>query len=206
MIRLTKKLSMTICAIGLGAGLVGTPDLANAQDRYLGEIINNGFNFCPRGTAEAAGQLLSISQYTALFSLYGTYYGGDGRTTFGLPDLRGRVAVGQGAGAGLPNVNMGQKIGTETVVLNALNLSAHSHAVNANNLDGDKPGPGGKLLAAAPPNGAGSETIYSTQGATTQLKAEMISPTGNSAPVDIMDPFLAINYCVVMDGLFPSRQ
>lgn len=206
MIKVTKKLSMTVCAIGLGAAIVGTPDLANAQDRYIGEIVHNGYTFCPRGTLKAEGQLLPIAQHTALFSLYGTYYGGDGRTSFGLPDLRGRVAVGQGTGPGLPRVSLGQKLGTETVALNALNMPAHSHRVNANNLDGDKPGPGGKLLAAAPPNGAGSETIYSTQGATTQLKAEMISPTGNSTAVDIMDPYFVTNYCVIITGIYPSRS
>lgn len=206
MTKFTKYLTVTASVIGLSAVIAGMPDQALAQDRYLGEIVYNGYNFCPRNTASAAGQLLPISQYTALFSLYGTTFGGDGRTTFGLPDMRGRVPIGQGTGAGLPQVRVGERTGIEAVTLLLTNLANHKHTVNANNLDGDKPGPGNKLLAAAPPSGTGSETIYSDQPANVQMKETMLSDTGENLPVQVMDPYLVINYCVLLTGIYPSRS
>jgi microcystin-dependent protein len=200
-----KHVTLAAAALGLAAAFFGAPNQAQAQERYVGEIIYNGYTFCPRGTLRAEGQLLPITQYTALFSLYGTTYGGDGRTTFALPDLRGRVPIGQGTGAGLSNVRMGSKSGFQTVTLLESHLASHSHVVNANNLDGNKPGPGGKLLAAAPPSGAGSETIYSTAPVSVQMNPEMLATTGQNAPVPVMDPYLVINYCVLLTGVFPSR-
>lgn len=177
-----------------------------AQDVYIGQIVIVGENFCPRGTASAEGQLLAIASNTALFSLYGTFYGGDGRTTFGLPDLRGRRAMGQGTGPGLTPRSEGQRGGAETVTLTERELPAHSHAVNATNADGDQPGPGGKILAAAPPNGAGSETIYSDQPANRAMSDAMIERTGAAAPIDLKSPFVALRYCVALQGVFPSRN
>ncbi|MCJ7874802.1 tail fiber protein [Phaeobacter sp. J2-8] len=205
MTKFSKHLVMAASALGLGAVLAGMPDQAAAQDRYIGEIMYNGYTFCPRNTLRAEGQLLPISQHTALFSLYGTTYGGDGRSTFGLPDLSGRVPIGQGTGPGLSPIRLGEKVGTEDITLNETHLANHKHAVNATNSDGNKPGPGGKLLAAAPPNGTGSETIYSDRAATTQMNPEMIAETGGNLPVQVMDPYLVINYCVVLTGIYPSR-
>ncbi len=102
----------------------------NSDSPFIGEIELYGFNFAPRGFATCSGQLLSISQYTALFSLVGTYYGGDGRTTFGLPDLRGRAPINQGQGPGLSSRSIGQKIGTETNVITIANLPSHNHTIN----------------------------------------------------------------------------
>ncbi|MEM8848462.1 MAG: tail fiber protein [Pseudomonadota bacterium] len=189
------------------AAMIGlAPQTAAGQERYIGEIIYSGTNFCPRGTLSADGQILSIAQYTALFSLFGTTYGGDGRTSFALPDLRGRAPVGDGNGPGLPNVRLGEKNGAQSIVLTESNLPPHSHTVNANNLDGDRPGPGGKLLAAAPTGGTGNETIYSTAPPTVQMSAEMIAPSGGGTSFNIEDPHQVITFCVVLEGLYPSRS
>ena len=149
---------------------------------------------------------MPISSNTALFSLLGTTYGGDGRTTFGMPDLRGRTAMGQGNGPGLTPRGEGQKFGAEARTLTANQLPSHSHAVNANNLDGDKAGPGNKLLAAAPPSGTGSETIYSDQDPTTQMSPQMIANAGSSLPFNVQDPYLTVTYCIATLGIYPSRN
>lgn len=192
-------------AAALLAAATALPAAAQ-DDRYLGEIFYNGYNFCPRGTAATDGQLLAIAQNTALFSLLGTFYGGDGRTTFALPDLRGRAALQNGTGPGLVPVRIGERGGTQETVLTVANLAPHSHAVNANNLDGDRPGPGGKVLAAAPPSGAGSETIYSDQPATVTMNPLMIASTGVSEAVPVDDPYQAITFCIRLTGIYPSRS
>jgi len=196
--------SMSILA--LATTFLGVPDKAAAgPNPYIGDIMAVGENFCPRSWTEAAGQLLPISSNTALFSLLGTTYGGDGRTTFGLPDLRGRRAMGQGNGPGLTQRREGQKFGAEAHTLTAAQMPSHSHTVNANNLDGDKPGPGGKILAAAPPGGTGSETIYSDQGPSVQMSPQMIADSGGSQPLDVVDPYLVMRYCIALQGIYPSR-
>lgn len=193
-------------ALALSATLTALPEQAAAgAEPYIGDIVAVGFNFCPRGWARTDGQLLPISSNTALFSLIGTTYGGDGRTTFGLPDLQGRIAMGQGTGPGLTPRTQGQKLGVEATVLTVNELPSHSHAVNANNLDGDRPGPGGKLLAAAPPSGTGSETIYSDQDPTRTMAPAMIANAGQSQPLSVQDPFLATTYCIATIGVYPSR-
>ena len=205
MTRSSKTNPLLTCAFALGTALTTIPGSATAQTFYIGEVRNFGFDFCQRGTLPADGRLLPISSYTALFSLLGTFYGGDGRTTFALPDLRSRHPVHMGRGPGLTDVTLGERIGTPTVTLTELNLANHNHMVNANNLDGDKAGPGNKLLAAAPPGGSGSETIYSDQGPTVQMSSQMIASTGSGQPFDIQDPYLVTNFCVVTEGVYPSR-
>lgn len=199
------KTSLAAIAVASAAVLVPTQSRADS-DPFIGDILLTGLNFCPRGWASADGQLIPISSNTALFSLLGTTYGGDGRTTFGLPDLQGRAAMGTGAGPGLTQAREGQKRGTETVTLTAANLPAHSHSVRANNQDGDRPGPGDKLLAAAPPNGAGSETIYSTGPVTVQMSAAMIGTAGGGQPLGIQDASLVLTYCIATQGVYPSRS
>lgn len=189
------------CAASLGA-----MSRADAQEFYIGDIMLVGFNFCPRGTVPTEGQLLAINQFQALFSLYGTTYGGDGRTTFELPDLRGAVPKGPGQRPGGPITALGERGGTEFATLTEPNLPPHSHAVNATNADGDSPGPGDKVLAAAPPGGTGAETIYSTQPPNRTMSAEMIGPTGDGQAFSTVDPYTVLRYCVVIDGLFPSRN
>ncbi len=207
MTRVTRTLKCIAFGAATAAALTTLPDASSAGiDPYLGDIIAVGETFCPRGWADANGALLPIAQYTALFSLLGTTYGGDGRTTFGLPDLQGRIAMGQGNGPGLTPRDEGQKFGSETKVIQESQLPSHSHAVNANNLDGDRPGPGGKLLAAAPPSGAGSETIYSDQPPTRTMNTAMIANSGGSQPINTESPFLVMRYCIAIEGQYPSRN
>ncbi|TFL16885.1 phage tail protein [Jannaschia formosa] len=181
--------------------------MIKAQDYYLGEIITVAFDFCPRGTLALEGQVLSISNSSALFSLLGTTYGGDGASTFGIPEARGRRLMGEGTGTVGPTRVQGQRFGAgPTATMTVAQMPAHSHAVNANNLDGDMPGPGGKLLAAAPDEGTGTETIYSDQPPTVTMSAQMIATTGGGQPFQIQDPYLGMRQCIVTDGIYPSRD
>lgn len=202
------KRTACIGAFGLGLAIIGilAPERAEAGlEPFIGDVIAVGYDFCPRGWMSAEGQILPISSNTALFSLIGTTYGGNGTSTFGLPDLRGRGAMGQGTGPGLSPRSQGQMIGAEAVTLTANQMPSHNHAVNANNLDGNLPGPGAKLLAAAPPSGVGSETIYSDQAPTVTMSPLMIGISGQSQPFNVEDPALVMRYCIAMQGVFPSR-
>lgn len=153
----------------------------------------------------AEGQILPISSNTALFALIGTSYGGNGTSTFGLPDLRGRGAMGQGTGPGLTPRIQGQMTGAEAVTLSINQMPSHSHAVNANNLDGDLAGPGGKLLAAAPTGGTGNETIYSQANPNVTMSPAMISPAGSNAVISTQDRTLGLIHCIAVQGSFPPR-
>ena len=131
-----------------------TPKQAEAQSEpFIGQVMVVGFNFCPRGWAPANGQLLPISQNTALFSLYGTNYGGDGRTTFGLPDLRGRVVIGMGQSPGMSSYHLGQRVGAETVTLNTMEIPSHNHPGNAH----------GTTAATATMTGTATASVTATQ-------------------------------------------
>lgn len=190
-------------ALALIVACFAAPTGAQAESQpFVGEIAATGNTFCPNGWASAEGQLLAISQNDALFSLFGTIYGGDGRTTFGLPDLRGRTPVGVGQGAGLPNVREGQKGGIENATLTTALLPSHNHAVNVTNDEGVMGGPGGKVLAA----GHGDETIYSDQAANRTMADIMIAPTGGGQTFSVIDPTLVIRYCVALFGVYPSRN
>lgn len=194
------KKSITI--LGLLFLLVFTTDL-NAQESYLGDIKLTGVNFAQRDWMECDGRLLAISQYSALFSLLGTQYGGDGRTTFALPDLRGRVPIGQGNGPGLPSYNQGSKDGSSTNTLTVNNLPSHNHTVNAVVEDGNQSVPTNNLLA-------GTKVLdkeYSdTSAANTQMNASMINNTGGNTPVNNMQPYITLRYIMCVQGIFPSRN
>lgn len=170
-------------------------------DPFIGEIMWVGFTFCPRGWVEAAGQLLAIAQNQALFSLYGTTYGGDGRTSFGLPDLRGRVAVGVGQGPGLSDRRLGHRLGTETEVLSVAQMARHNHLINASQgaIDND---PSGSI-----PGGPARTRIYDapTEGSTT-LAANAMAETGGGEPHNTMQPSLVLRACIALQGGFPSRN
>lgn len=185
---------------------------AQAQDKYLGEIMLVGYTFCPRGTAEADGQLIPISQNQALFALYGTTFGGNGQTTFALPDMRGRVPVNTGQGPGLSTYPLGAAGGVESQTLSVAQMPPHTHAVaaqlNGTNAPGSAPTPGGNLSALST---VGS--IYGTVpqgGATQPMASNAITVTENMAgggqAVDNRQPFLAMRYCVVVQGIFPSQN
>jgi microcystin-dependent protein len=169
-------------------------------DPFIGEIRMFGFNFNPRGWAFCAGQLLPISQNTALFSLIGTYYGGNGQTTFGLPDLRGRVGISMGQGPGLPNYNIGQAGGTETVTLTQNQMPQHSHPMAANNGSGTASRPSGGVLA----NSGASQYAAAPDG--TIMNPASIGLSGGNQPFSIIQPYLTINFCIALSGIFPSRN
>lgn len=168
---------------------------------YIGEITMFGGNFAPRGWALCNGQLLSIAQNTALFSILGTTYGGDGVTTFGLPNLQGRVAIHSG------NSNdwqLGQAAGSSTVTLTVANLPAHGHTLAAASAAGDNPSPTNNVLgtygADMPPSGP-----YSSGKADTALNAQAVGQTGGNLPVEVQNPYLCVNFIIATEGVFPSR-
>lgn len=177
---------------------------ANAQqvEVFLGEIRMFAGNFAPTGWAFCQGQLLPIAQNTALFSLLGTTYGGDGRTTFALPDLRGRVPVGFGQGPGLSYKDLGQQFGTETVTLTTAQMPAHSHTVNAVTSEGNQNLPTNSL----PANTKTLDKEYSDAASNTTMKSGMIGITGSSQPVNISQPSLGVNFIIALQGIFPSRN
>ncbi|MBI5547126.1 MAG: phage tail protein [Deltaproteobacteria bacterium] len=162
---------------------------------FIGQIILVGFNFAPRSYAFCSGQIMSIAQNTALFSLLGTTYGGDGRTTFALPDLRGRVPIHQGQGPGLANRTMGEMAGSESVTLLTSQLPSHNHAMTGSSAPALADSPAG----AAPAVGGAYGLPADTAMAATQ-------PSGSGSPVPSMPPYLVLNYCIAIAGIFPSRN
>ncbi|RBP49929.1 phage tail protein [Arenicella xantha] len=175
-----------------------------SSNPFIGEIMPVGFNFAPRGWSLCDGQLLAISSNTALFSLLGTKFGGDGRTTFGLPDLRGRVMKGVGSGPGLQTVVWGQKGGHESVTLTVQNLPSHNHTVilHGETAPATLNNPLGNMLA--------SHTGYAAPvpAENKAMAAESITcaNSGSGLPVDIKNPYLGIYMCIAMLGLYPSRS
>ena len=175
---------------------------AAASDPFIGELMLFGGNFCPRGWASADGQLLAINDNQALFALLGTTYGGDGRTTFGLPDLRGRSPINRGQGPGLANVTLGQQGGTESLSIAVDNLPPHSHEVQATNATGTKNGPGTDFLAV--PNITAN--IYSDGPPNRIMDPAMITNTGGGVPIQKRSPYLGMQWCIALQGIFPSRN
>jgi microcystin-dependent protein len=166
---------------------------------FLGEISLVAFNFAPRGYAFCQGQILPIAQNTALFSLLGTTYGGNGQTTFALPDLRGRLPVGVGPGPGLSPVDLGQVGGSETVTLTQNQLPAHSHGAASTQATGTSTRPSNQFPAAG-------QAVYAAASDGTTLNAGFIKNTGGGQPVGVKDPFLGLNYIIAIEGIFPSRN
>lgn len=162
-----------------------------AVEPLLGEVIMFAGTFAPRGWAFCDGQLLPISQNQALFSILGTTYGGDGRTTFALPDLRGRVPLHPGSGPGLSTYRLGQKGGLEKTTLTTEQVPSHGHGVNIAEI--------GKKESAGEPNAIG--VLNSSERSSTTLVSEI-----NPQPIDIRQPYQAINYIIAIQGVFPSRN
>jgi len=183
-----------------------------AQDDFMGEVRLFPYNFEPRGWAKCEGQLLLIAQNTALFALLGTTYGGDGRTTFALPDLRNRMAVQPGQGSGLSLVQLGQTDGSSVnVTLTPANLPAHTHSADIKVSSGigtsSVPSSSSSLAAAVQlANGASRPvTGYNEAVANVTLPNVNTSTTGISTPVNTQAPCLALTYCISLYGIFPSR-
>jgi microcystin-dependent protein len=169
-------------------------------DPFIGEIMWTASNFCPRGWTQADGQLLSIWQNTALFSLLGTTYGGDGRTTFGLPDMRGRVSVHTGNGAGLGNYRQGQKGGEERVTLTTAQMPSHNHSINASTDQSDK-SPDGSVL------GYSQKNIYDAPtNASVTLADSAVSNSGGSRSHENRSPYVTMRACIALVGVYPSRN
>ena len=172
------------------------------MEGYIAQIIMFAGNFAPRTWAFCQGQVVSIAQNTALFSLLGTTYGGNGQTTFNLPDLRGRVPVGTGTGPGLPNVQLGESAGVPNQTLLVTNMPAHNHTLNAFSEAGDSGAPQGNLLA----NSGATDREYRTTGTGVAMGATAIGNAGGSQPISIMQPYLGMNYVICLQGIFPSRN
>jgi microcystin-dependent protein len=183
-----------------------------STEPFIGEIKILAFQFAPRSYMDCAGQIMSIASNTALFSLLGTTYGGNGVQTFGLPDLRGRMPINQGTGPGLPSYSLGQVSGTTSVTVLSSNLPPHAHPAQGINVNipvsagsGDIDVPNGAFLAQAtgdfyssvstPGNNYGALAVSGQTGI-----------TGSGLPVSIMNPYLVVNYSIAIYGIFPSRN
>ena len=164
---------------------------------FLGQLMLVPYNFAPRGWALCNGQILSIAQNTALFSLLGTTYGGNGQTTFALPDLRGRVPVSAGQGPGLSNYNLGEVAGVESVTLNMNQMPAHTHTIACNSGDPNDSSPANTV-----PSGGGS---YNT-AANATMSQGTASVAGGSQPHENRHPYLVLNWIIALEGIFPSRN
>jgi microcystin-dependent protein len=181
------------------------------SDPFVAEIRMFGFNFAPTGWATCDGQLLPISQNTALFSLLGTFYGGDGKSTFALPNLQDSVPVhtGTGQGPGLSQWFLGEMTGSEYITLLDTEMPVHTHTLNARALVGqtDTPGP-----TTVPSNGTwqasnqlGVVQQYTTAAPAAQMNFNALTPAGGSLPHNNLMPYLVLNYCIAMQGVFPPR-
>jgi microcystin-dependent protein len=165
------------------------------SDPFLSEIKIISWNFAPKGWAFCNGQLMPINQNQALFSLLGTTYGGDGRTTFGLPDLRGKIPIHFGSG-----FDLGQKGGEENHTLTLQELPTHIHVLNVNNGTGNSTNPPNAVLAKAPAN------FYGAPNNLAGMNPGSVTNTGGSQPHNNMQPYLTLNFIIALQGIFPSRN
>jgi microcystin-dependent protein len=173
-------------------------------DPFVAEIRIFAFNFPPKGWAFCNGQLLPLSQNTALFSLLGTTYGGDGKSTFALPDMQGNVPMHPGQGPGLSLHDLGETSGTPFVTLLASEMPAHLHNVGRGKADaGDSVTPVGSVWAQSGA-GRGAAALYHTP-ANAKVNVNSLSPTGGSLPHNNMQPYLTLNFCIALQGVFPTR-
>jgi len=168
---------------------------------FIGEIRIFGFSFAPVGWALCNGQLLSISQNTALFSLLGTYYGGNGTSNFALPNLQSRVPIHMGKGSGLSLYSIGQAGGVENVTLTAAEMPVHSHSLHAEVGEATTDVANGHALAKS------TSPIYGNrEGLLAVLKAKSIGDAGDGQPHTNIQPYLTLNFCIALQGIFPSRN
>lgn len=177
---------------------------------FIGTVMPFGFNFAPKGWATCQGQLLSIAQNTALFSLLGTYYGGDGRTTFGLPNLQGRSILGQGTSP-FGTFNMGEMAGSENVTLTTAQMPMHNHVATAAisvpvySEGGNTSNPSGAHFAAN--SGANQFSSNVPDATLAPFNANVtVQVAGGSQPFSVMNPYLVMNYSIALYGIFPSRN
>lgn len=167
---------------------------------FVGEIKMFAGNFAINGYAFCNGQLMSIAENDVLFALIGTTYGGDGQTTFGLPDMQGRIPLHQGQGPGLTSRTMGEKAGTETVTLISQQMPSHSHTAAANSGSGASTNPQSNFIAGS------TSTPYNTTAPATQMGVQTIGLMGGSQAHDNLQPYLVITYLIALYGIFPPRN
>jgi microcystin-dependent protein len=169
-------------------------------DPFVAEIRVFPFNFAPTGWAWCDGQLLPLSQNTALFSLLGTTYGGDGKSNFALPDLQGRAPMHPGQGPGLSLHDLGETGGSETVTLLESEIPAHSHTLRAAAVPADQPSPAGTLTASP-----GSDNLYAPAASLVAMAPEALAPAGGDQPHNNLQPYLTFYFCIALQGVFPPR-
>ena len=173
--------------------------------QFLGQILPVAFNYAPKTWSTCAAQLLGIQQNAALFSLLGTSYGGNGVQTFALPDLRGRVPIHWGNGPGLTPYVLGEMGGSTSVTMLASNLPLHNHNFMVNNQTSTQPGPNGNALAQGGVYQGSNLFLYGTAAGTT-MSPNTIAASGGSVPIPIMQPYNTLQYCIALQGIFPSRN
>jgi microcystin-dependent protein len=170
------------------------------MDPFVAEIRIFPFNFAPKGWAFCDGQILPLSQNTALFSLLGTTYGGDGKSNFALPNMQGNVPMHPGQGPGLSLHDLGETGGSDTVTLLESEIPSHSHAMIASQSDGTDNKCAAELFAAGVGIGA-----YAAPGALTQLSDNAVTPAGGDQPHNNLQPYLTLNFCIALQGVYPPR-
>jgi microcystin-dependent protein len=171
-------------------------------DPFVAEVRIFPFTFAPKGWAFCDGQLLPISQNTALFSLLGTNYGGNGQSTFALPNMQGKAAMQPGSGPGLSLHDLGEEGGSDTVTLLQTEIPAHTHTLRGSTASGDNPTPGGNTLARP-----GQTTIYQQNSSANlvQMAPEALPPAGSDQPHNNLMPYLTLHFCIALQGIFPPR-
>jgi len=172
------------------------------SEPFIGQVIAVGFNFAPQGWALCDGSILPISQYEALFTLIGTQFGGNGTTTFGLPDLRGRAALGQGQGPGLQNYVMGEVAGVESVTLISNQVGAHTHPLSAASTATAQT-PSSSVVLGTPD---AATPIYATSGTVVSLSGNAVTPSPGGLPHENRQPSQTINYIISLFGIYPSQN
>jgi len=165
---------------------------------FIGEIRILGFNFAPVGWSQCNGQLLPIAQNQALFSLLGTTYGGNGVTNFALPNLQGRAPVHTGTSGGVPSISIGQSGGAATTTLTVNQMPAHGHSVACSSIAGKEASPAGNYLAK-------KTRDFAMASDNNTMAAGMIGQTGGNQPIPTQSPFLGLNFCIALVGIYPSR-
>lgn len=180
------------------------------MDFYMAQIFLFAGNFAPRNFAYCRGQIMGIAQNTALFSLLGTTYGGNGQTTFALPDLRGRAPIGTGQGPGLPSYVLGEIGGAPSTTLLITNMPAHNHTVGASSTVGTAGVPSANVLSASPKTGSGPNATtlntYNVGPIDSFLNPTTIGISGGNQPFSIIQPYLSMDYTICVAGIFPSRN